>query len=75
MAADEYRNKALKYHLYPTPGKLQIEATTPLTTQQDLALAYSPGVAFPCEEIAADPMAARLYTAKANLVGVITNGT
>lgn len=75
MAADEYRNKALKYHLNPTPGKLQIEATTPLTTQQDLALAYSPGVAFPCEEIAADPMAARLYTAKANLIGVITNGT
>jgi malate dehydrogenase (oxaloacetate-decarboxylating)(NADP+) len=75
MAADEYRNKALNYHLNPTPGKLQIEATTPLTTQQDLALAYSPGVAFPCEEIAADPMAARLYTGKANLVGVITNGT
>jgi malate dehydrogenase (oxaloacetate-decarboxylating)(NADP+) len=75
MAADEYRNKALKYHSYPTPGKLQIEATTPLTTQQDLALAYSPGVAYPCEEIAADPMAARLYTAKANLIGVITNGT
>jgi malate dehydrogenase (oxaloacetate-decarboxylating)(NADP+) len=75
MAADEYRNKALKYHSYPTPGKLQIEATTPLTTQQDLALAYSPGVAFPCEEIAADPMAARLYTGKANLIGVITNGT
>ncbi len=75
MAADEYRNKALKYHLNPTPGKLQIEATTPLITQQDLGLAYSPGVAFPCEEIVANPMAARLYTAKANLVGVITNGT
>ena len=75
MAADEYRNKALNYHSSPTPGKLQIEATKPLTTQQDLALAYSPGVAFPCEEIAADPMAARLYTSKANLIGVITNGT
>jgi malate dehydrogenase (oxaloacetate-decarboxylating)(NADP+) len=75
MAADDYRKKALEYHLHPTPGKLQIEATTPLTTQQDLALAYSPGVAFPCEEIAANPMTARLYTAKANLVGVITNGT
>ena len=73
--ADEYREKALKYHLNPNPGKLQIEATTPLTTQQDLALAYSPGVAYPCEEIAADPLAARLYTAKANLIGVITNGT
>ena len=75
MAADEYRNKALNYHSSPTPGKLQIEATKPLTTQQDLALAYSPGVAFPCEEIAADPMTARLYTGKANLIGVITNGT
>lgn len=73
--ADEYRDKALKYHSHPTPGKLQIEATTPLTTQQDLALAYSPGVAFPCQAIAADPMTARLYTAKANLIGVITNGS
>ena len=72
---EEYRDKALEYHLKPTPGKLQVEATTPLTTQHDLALAYSPGVAYPCEEIAADPMAARLYTGKANLVGVITNGT
>ena len=59
----------------PTPGKLRIEATTPLTSAQDLALAYSPGVAYPCEEIAADPLTARLYTAKANLIGVVTNGT
>ena len=73
--AEEYREKALQYHLKPSPGKLRIEATTPLTTQQDLALAYSPGVAYPCEEIAADPINARLYTAKANLIGVITNGT
>jgi len=73
--AEEYREKALQYHLKPSPGKLRIEATTPLTSQQDLALAYSPGVAFPCEEIAADPINARLYTAKANLIGVITNGS
>ena len=73
--AEDYRDKALEYHLKPTPGKLQIEATTPLTSQQDLALAYSPGVAYPCEEIAADPKAARLYTAKGNLIGVVTNGT
>ena len=73
--AEEYREKALQYHLKPSPGKLRIEPTTPLTTQQDLALAYSPGVAYPCEEIAADPINARLYTAKANLIGVITNGT
>jgi malate dehydrogenase (oxaloacetate-decarboxylating)(NADP+) len=73
--AEEYRDKALQYHLKPSPGKLRIEATTPLTSQQDLALAYSPGVAYPCEEIAADPINARLYTAKANLIGVITNGS
>ena len=73
--AEEYRENALRYHLKPSPGKLKIEATTPLTSQQDLALAYSPGVAYPCEEIAADPINARLYTAKANLIGVITNGS
>ncbi len=73
--ADEYRDKALAYHRNPYPGKLRIEATTPLTSQQDLALAYSPGVAFPCEEIVEDPLNARQYTAKANLIGVITNGT
>ncbi|MCP3688851.1 MAG: NADP-dependent malic enzyme [Gammaproteobacteria bacterium] len=73
--ADEYRDKALAYHRNPYPGKLRIEATTPLTSQQDLALAYSPGVAFPCEEIVKDPLNARQYTAKANLIGVITNGT
>ncbi len=72
---DEYRDKALAYHRKPYPGKLRIEATTPLTSQQDLALAYSPGVAFPCEEIVKDPINARQYTAKANLIGVITNGT
>ncbi len=73
--AEEYREKALEYHRKPTPGKLRIEATTPLTSQQDLALAYSPGVAYPCEEIAKNPLAAREYTARANLIGVVTNGS
>ena len=73
--SDENREKALNYHRKPTPGKLRIEATTPLTSQQDLALAYSPGVAYPCLEIEKDPLAAREYTARANLIGVVTNGT
>ncbi len=72
---DEYRQQALDYHRKPAPGKLRIEPTTPLTSQQDLALAYSPGVAYPCEEIVKDPLNARQYTAKANLIGVISNGT
>ena len=73
--SDENREKALNYHRKPTPGKLRIEATTPLTSQHDLTLAYSPGVAYPCLEIEKDPLAAREYTARANLIGVITNGT
>ena len=73
--SDELRDKALNYHLNPQPGKLRIEATTQLLSQQDLALAYSPGVAYPCEAIAEDPFNARLYTCKANMIGVITNGT
>ncbi len=73
--SDENREKALDYHRLPTPGKLRIEATTPLTSQADLTLAYSPGVAYPCLEIEKDPLAAREYTARANLIGVITNGT
>ena len=73
--SDELRDKALKYHQNPYPGKLCIQATTPMVSQQDLALAYSPGVAYPCEAIAEDPLNARLYTAKANLIGVVTNGT
>ncbi len=72
---DENREKALNYHRKPTPGKLRIEATTPLTSPHDLALAYSPGVAYPCLEIEKDPLAAREYTARANLIGVVTNGT
>ncbi len=72
---DDFRQKALDYHRQPEPGKLCIEATTPLATQQDLGLAYSPGVSFPCKEIESDPLKAADYTARGNLVGVISNGT
>lgn len=72
---DALRADALDYHRYPHPGKIAIRATTPLATQRDLALAYSPGVAIPCEEIEKDPKTAYDYTAKGNLVAVITNGT
>ena len=72
---NDIRKDALDYHRYPRPGKLAIEATKRMATQRDLGLAYSPGVAAPCEAIAANPDDARLYTARGNLVGVITNGT
>jgi malate dehydrogenase (oxaloacetate-decarboxylating)(NADP+) len=72
---DDFRKAALDYHRYPKPGKLSVEATKRMATQRDLALAYSPGVAAACEEIAADPDKARDYTARGNLVAVITNGT
>ncbi|KQT12340.1 malate dehydrogenase [Ramlibacter sp. Leaf400] len=71
----ELRQAALEYHEYPTPGKVAIHATKQLINQHDLALAYSPGVAAPCEEIVKDPAAAFRYTARGNLVAVITNGT
>ena len=71
----ELRNAALEYHEFPTPGKIAIEATKPLANQRDLALAYSPGVAAPCEEIVKDPNNAFKYTSRGNLVAVITNGT
>jgi malate dehydrogenase (oxaloacetate-decarboxylating)(NADP+) len=71
----ELKRAALEYHEFPTPGKVSIAATKQLTNQRDLALAYSPGVAAPCEEIVADPNAAFKYTSRGNLVGVITNGT
>jgi malate dehydrogenase (oxaloacetate-decarboxylating)(NADP+) len=71
----ELRKAALEYHEFPTPGKIAIAATKQLTNQRDLALAYSPGVAAPCEEIVADPSAAFKYTSRGNLVAVITNGT
>ncbi|WP_144706734.1 NADP-dependent malic enzyme [Aminobacter sp. J44] len=66
---------ALFYHRYPSPGKLEIQATKPLGNQRDLALAYSPGVAAPCLAIQDDPSAAALYTSRSNLVAVISNGT
>src|SRR6202522_1056506 len=66
---------ALLFHSTPRPGKLEIVATKPLANQRDLALAYSPGVAFPCEAIAADPHSAAIYTARQNLVAVLSNGT
>ena len=72
---DRLRDSALEYHRLPRPGKLAITPTKPLANQRDLALAYSPGVAAACEEIVADPATAALYTSRANLVAVVTNGT
>lgn len=71
----DFRQQALDYHEYPTPGKISIELTTSAETSKDLALAYSPGVAEPVREIAQDPDNAYRYTAKGNMVAVITNGT
>jgi malate dehydrogenase (oxaloacetate-decarboxylating)(NADP+) len=71
----ELRRAALEYHEFPSPGKIAIAATKQLINQRDLALAYSPGVAAACEEIIADPANAFRYTARGNLVAVITNGT
>lgn len=72
---EDLRRAALDYHEFPTPGKLSVTATKQITNQRDLALAYSPGVAAACEEIAADPINAFRYTARGNLVAVVTNGT
>ena len=69
------REDALTFHMEPTPGKWEVTATVPMATQRDLSLAYSPGVAVPCEEIAASPETAYDYTNKGNLVAVISNGT
>jgi malate dehydrogenase (oxaloacetate-decarboxylating)(NADP+) len=71
----ELRRAALEYHEHPVPGKISIAATKQMVNQRDLALAYSPGVAAPCEEIVKDPVNAFKYTARGNLVGVISNGT
>ena len=71
----QLRRAALEYHELPTPGKIAIAATKQLVNQHDLALAYSPGVAAPCEEIARDPATSFKYTSRGNLVGVVTNGT
>ena len=69
------REEALAFHLEPTPGKWEVSATVPMMTQRDLSLAYSPGVAVPCEEIAKNPELAYDYTNKGNLVAVISNGS
>ena len=71
----DFREQALHYHAHPVPGKISIELTKPAETVKDLALAYSPGVAEPVREIAADPANAYKYTGKGNMVAVITNGT
>lgn len=71
----DFKQKALDYHAKPTPGKISVELTKPAETVKDLALAYSPGVAEPVREIAANPDNAYKYTAKGNLVAVISNGT
>ena len=69
------RKAALDYHEFPKPGKIAVASTKQMVSQLDLSLAYSPGVAAPCEEIVKDPAAAFRYTSRGNLVGVITNGT
>ena len=69
------RKEALEYHSKPRPGKLEIQPTKPCLTQHDLSMAYTPGVAEPCRAIAADPDKVFEYTAKGNLVGVVTNGS
>ncbi len=73
--ADELTDGALRYHRLPRPGKIEVVPTKPLATQRDLSLAYSPGVAAACNEIVRDPQTAAELTARANLVGVVTNGT
>ena len=74
-AEQALRDAAREYHRAPTRGKISVTPTKPLSNQRDLSLAYSPGVAYPCLDIAADPSLAAEYTSRANLVGVITNGT
>ena len=73
--SEDLKQAALDYHQFPKPGKISIELTTPAKTSRDLSLAYSPGVAEPVKEIAADPENAYKYTAKGNLVAVISDGT
>ena len=74
-ALSDFEDAALFYHRYPKPGKLEIQATKALGNQRDLALAYSPGVAAPCLAIQRDPATAAEYTARGNLVAVVSNGT
>ena len=73
--SDKFDEQALEYHRYPTPGKIKITPTKALTTAKDLALAYSPGVAAASNEIVQDPLKAREYTIRGNLVAVISNGS
>jgi len=75
MPKDQLRKDAFDYHRLPTPGKISVQPSKPCLTQRDLALAYTPGVAEPCLAIAADPAMADEFTSRANLVGVISNGT
>ena len=75
MAKDLRKQEALDYHSKGRPGKIEVVPTKEAKTQRDLSLAYSPGVAEPCLEIAANPEDVYKYTAKGNLVGVISNGT
>ncbi|WP_369054448.1 NADP-dependent malic enzyme [Burkholderia gladioli] len=72
---EQLKQSALAYHQNPKPGKISVTPTKPLSNQYDLSLAYSPGVAAACEAIHADPLDARKYTSRGNLVGVVTNGT
>jgi malate dehydrogenase (oxaloacetate-decarboxylating)(NADP+) len=72
---DDLKQNSHDYHEFPVPGKIEVVPTKPLATQRDLSLAYTPGVATVCETIAADPASARRFTARGNLVAVITNGT
>ena len=72
---DLIKEAALHFHEFPTPGKIQVAPTKPMANQYDLSLAYSPGVAAPCMEIYADPLASYKYTSRGNLVGVVSNGT
>ncbi|RNF82804.1 NADP-dependent malic enzyme [Montanilutibacter psychrotolerans] len=75
MSDDDLKQAALEYHRLAPKGKIKVTATKPMVTQRDLALAYSPGVAYACEAIVADPNSASEYTARGNLVAVISNGT
>ncbi|MCL6713229.1 NADP-dependent malic enzyme [Pseudomonas sp. R2.Fl] len=75
MSNDDFKQAALEYHRLSPPGKIKVAPTKPMLTQRDLALAYSPGVAYACEAIVEDPNAASEMTARGNLVAVVSNGT
>jgi malate dehydrogenase (oxaloacetate-decarboxylating)(NADP+) len=75
MSSEDFKQAALDYHRQNPPGKIKVSPTKPMLTQRDLALAYSPGVAYACEAIVEDPKAASEMTARGNLVAVVTNGT